>query len=299
MQSRPMHQNLLGYRGNRYLWIALILLLACLGIYFSQSAKLPPNGGSWQGYTLGGVATALVLWLSWLGIRKRSYRSRVGSVQGWTSAHVWLGLAVLPIAAMHGAFQVGWNVHTLAFALMTIVVLSGIYGLFAYMSLPQRMARIAGGKRRDDWLTELNRIDARLRELVQGADAHTRAVVESAIDRATLGGGVIAQLFGLDGSRIVDPDGDGEAGRLVPNRGQQRLIDFLSERIPHAEKRGEASMLQELLSLSGRRRMVLETLRKSIALQGRLQIWLYLHIPLTVGLLAALTVHILVVFLYW
>jgi len=299
MASGPMHQNLLAFRAGRYFWLALVLTLASLLIYFNQAAELPPNGGSWQGYTLGGLATALVLWLSWLGIRKRSYRSTSGTVQGWTSAHVWLGLAVLPIASLHAAFQVGWNVHTLAFVLMIIVVLSGIYGLFVYLSLPQRLARILGGKRREEWLTELNRVDARLRELAQGADARTRLVVESAIDRATLGGGVLAQLFGMDRSRIADPDSKGESARLVPNPGQQRLIDYLAARIPQAEKRSEAALLQELLSLGGRRRLVLDTLRRAVALQGRLKIWLFLHVPLTVGLLAALAVHILVVFLYW
>jgi hypothetical protein len=30
-----------------------------------------------------------------------------------------------------------------------------------------------------------------------------------------------------------------------------------------------------------------------------MQIWLYFHVPLTIALLAALTAHIVSVFLYW
>lgn len=294
-----MHQHLLSYRRRRYSRLSIGLVLASLLVYFSQAPTLPRNGGSWQGYALGGLSTALILWLAWLGIRKRSYRSRLGTVQGWTSAHVWLGLAVLPIAALHCAFQFGWNVHTLAFTLLTAVVLSGIYGMFAYLALPQRLVRSNGDQSRADWLTELNRIDARLRELAHDADARTQAIVESAVDRTSLGGGALAQWFGIDRSKVLDPGAAELGSRLVANRGQQRFIDFLAARIPLVDQRGQAAMLQELLSLAGRRRRVLDTLRKGVRLNARLKLWLYLHIPLTLGLLAALTVHILVVFLYW
>jgi hypothetical protein len=294
-----MHRNLLAYARGRYFWIAVVLLLGSILVYASQPARLPPNGGSWQGYTLGGLATALVLWLSWLGIRKRSYRSTLGTVQGWTSAHVWLGLAVLPISLFHAAFQVGWNVHTLAFALLLIVVLSGIYGLFAYLALPQRLAATYGGRDREAWLTELNQVDARLRELAHEADPRTRSVVESAIDRTTLGGGALAQLFGRDRSVLLDPGETQGVARTLENRGQARLVDYLAARVPQAERRGEAALLQELLGLASRRRRILDTLRQGVRLQARIQAWLYLHVPLTVGLLAALSVHILVVFFYW
>jgi hypothetical protein len=44
---------------------------------------------------------------------------------------------------------------------------------------------------------------------------------------------------------------------------------------------------------------VLRRLRSDIRLQGWLKAWLYLHVPLTVGTLAALVVHILSTFIYW
>ncbi|MGE3730906.1 MAG: hypothetical protein AB7F83_10190 [Lysobacterales bacterium] len=294
-----MHENLANVRGGLYLWCGVGLVLFAVAVYLSQPAALPPNGGSWQGYTLGGIGLALILWLSWLGVRKRSYRSRLGTVQGWTSAHVWLGLALLPIGFLHAAFQLGFNVHTLALVLMVAVVLSGLYGLFAYSILPRRLAETLGDKNRDQWLTELNRIDARLRELAVGANARTQALVESAIERTSLGGGVLAQLFAGDRSRLLDPDRVEQGAKLVANRGQQRLVDYLAQAVPKAERRGEAALLQELLALASRRRMVLATLRRAVQLQARLRAWLYLHIPLTVALLAALAVHVLVVFLYW
>ena len=77
------------------------------------------------------------------------------------------------------------------------------------------------------------------------------------------------------------------------------VIDYLSGSIPRAGKREEALLLQDLLRLFGRRRSVLRRLRHDIRLMSWLRVWLYVHVPLTVAMLAALVVHILAVFLYW
>ena len=52
-------------------------------------------------------------------------------------------------------------------------------------------------------------------------------------------------------------------------------------------------------ALLDRRLMALAATRRHLALRGRLEIWLYVHIPLTIALLAALGAHILSVFFYW
>lgn len=294
-----MHQNLLRYRGRRYLWVGLVLLVASIAIYLTQDAELPPNGGSWQGYTLGSVGAVMIVWLSLLGIRKRSYRSTMGTVEGWTSAHVYLGAGLLVIATLHCAFQFGLNVHTLLYVLMVAVILSGFFGLFAYMSYPRKLARVRAGRRRQDWLTELNQLDVEIQALIRRSDARTLAVVESALDRTRLGGGMLAQLGGRDRSLVLDPNPHGGESKLVANRDQDVIIDYLSASIPRAGKREEALLLQELLRLFGRRRSVLRRLRHDIRLMSWLRVWLFVHVPLTVAMLAALVVHVLAVFLYW
>lgn len=280
------------------MWIAVALLIFSIVVYLTQDSDLPPNGGSWQGYTLGGIGAGLIIWLSLLGIRKRSYRSTLGTVEGWTSAHIYLGTGLVVIATLHCAFQFGFNVHTLLYVLMSMVVISGFFGLFVYLSYPRRLARVRSGRRRKEWLTELNEIDARIHKMAQQCDAQTRAVVESALDRTRLGGGIFAQLRGADRSLVLQPD-EGSASKLVDNSDQETVIDHLTSAVPKAGKRNEALLLQELLSFFGRRRTVLGRLRQDIRLQGWLQIWLYVHVPLTVAVLAALVVHVATVFLYW
>ncbi len=294
-----MHQNILQYRGRRYLWVVLALLILSLIIYLSQPSDLPPNGGSWQGYTLGGIAAALIVWLALLGYRKRSFRSRLGTLQGWTSAHVYLGSGLLIIASLHCAFQFGFNIHTLLYVLMTAVILSGFLGLFFYLSYPRRLARVRSGRRRTDWLTELNEIDDRIHKLAQRCNARTRKIVESALDRTHLGGGAIAQLRGVDRSLVLRPDRETSESKLIGNPEQETVIEHLASAVPKATKSDEAQVLQELLNVFGRRRTVLSRLRQDIRLQAWMKAWLYAHVPLTVAMLSALVVHVISVFLYW
>ncbi|MBE5313848.1 MAG: hypothetical protein H4O13_00420 [Xanthomonadales bacterium] len=291
--------SFLGPSARRHAAWATGLCMASIALYLSQPSSLPPNGGSWQGYVLGSLGALLILWLALLGLRKRRYRSTLGSMQGWVAAHVMFGLALVVVATLHSAFQLGWNVHSLAYVLMCVVIASGVYGLYAYLRLPRRLAEVHAGRRREDWLTALNRIDDEMRRVAQQADATTLAVVESAIDRTTLGGGVLAQVLGRDHSRMLDPSAQPAGSRTCANRFQQPLLDYLAARVPQARKRDEAAALQGLLGLAAQRARALAVLRVSVALQARLQLWLYLHIPLTIGLIAALLVHILVVFLYW
>ncbi|MDZ7687098.1 MAG: hypothetical protein U5O39_20840 [Gammaproteobacteria bacterium] len=131
------------------------------------------------------------------------------------------------------------------------------------------------GRRRKEWLTELNEIDARIHEIAQRCNARTRAVVESALDRTRLGGGVIAQLRGADRSLVLQPDQGQSASKLVGNPDQETVIHHLASAVPKAGKRDEALMLQELLSEFGRRRTVLGRLRRDISLKSWLQIWLH------------------------
>jgi len=74
-----IHRNLLLFRGARYLWWSLGLLVISGVLYATQGKVQPPNGGTWQGYVLGSIGALLILWLTYLGVRKRRYNSGIGS----------------------------------------------------------------------------------------------------------------------------------------------------------------------------------------------------------------------------
>ena len=160
-----IHQGILRFRGGRYLWWAIALVLGSTLLYATHGGGVQPSGDTWQGYVLGTVAGALVFWLAFLGVRKRRYSSTVGTVEGWTSAHVYLGLAVLVVATLHSAAQVGWNVHTLSYVLLWLVVLSGAVGIQSYVMLPRLLARNREGGGRAQMFAELVELDRQARAL--------------------------------------------------------------------------------------------------------------------------------------
>jgi hypothetical protein len=294
-----IHEGILRFRRSRYLWWALGLTVGSAVLYSTQSGKHPPNGGTWQGYTLGTIGALLIVWLMLLGIRKRSYSSSMGSVQGWTSAHVYLGLALLAVATLHSAVRFGWNVHTLAYVLMCAVIGSGIFGVYAYLSSPRQLAQNSGGRPRSELFAELFELDNKGRELARACDPAISIAVKSSIERTTVGGGVYAQLFGADRSWFLREQSGGTGSVLMRNVDQQAVVDYVAQRVSRTDKRGEPATLQALIAVLCRRQAVLRRIRRDIKLQAWLRLWLYLHVPLTFALLAALITHILTTFMYW
>lgn len=294
-----IHVGLLRYAGARYLWWALALTLLSIGLYLSQRGGLqPPNGGTWQGYVLGTAGALLIVWLAMLGIRKRSYSSSSGTVQGWTSAHLYLGSALLIIATLHSAGQLGFNIHSLAYILMCIVIVSGMYGVYAYVNYPQAVSANRAGSTRAELFAELFDLDKRARELGAKSPDEINVAVKSAVERTVIGGGLLAQLTGRDDSSFVQSDPVGSTN-TVRNRDQQSAIDFIAERVPKASKVAEAQLIQELLAVLCRRQAILRRISRDIRLRGWTRIWLLVHIPLTAALIVALAIHILTTFIYW
>ncbi len=276
--------------------MALLLIIGSIVLYMSQGSAQPANGGTMQGYILGTLAALLILLLTYLGIRKRKYASTAGTVEGWTSAHVYLGATLLLMASLHAAFQVGWNVHTLAYALMIAVILSGFYGLFAYMHYPSVLSHNNVGGTQDDWLQELADIDEKIKNLSSSTRGNVRISILSAIVNTRFSGSIVSQIRGKDKSKIKLQS---DSKNLVLNTNQDQIIDLLATALPNSINQTEAAALNELLTLFSRRQRLLKIIRRNLQIKAFLRIWLMFHIPLTIALLAALIVHILVVFIYW
>lgn len=289
-----IHENVLRFRNARYLWWSVGLVVVSFVLYFTEGDLQPPNGGTWQGYVLGSVGAGLIVWLSLLGVRKRRYASTAGSVQGWVSAHVYLGSALLVVATLHSAAQVNWNVHTLAYVLMCVVIFSGMYGAYAYLMNPRLVARNRAGATREDLFGELFQLDRQGQEIADHCHPEVQAAVKSAIQRTVIGGAPVQQLLGRDQSKMV-----ADGGASLDNQDQQPVIDLVGSRVPRADKASEAANLQALTTLLCRRQTILRRIREDIRLQAWMKIWLYVHVPLTIALLGALAVHILTTFIYW
>ena len=161
------HESFLAHKGKRWLKVALALSLAAIVGYLFADVEPRPNGGTWYGYALGTLGAGLIVWLALLGVRKRAMTRGRWSLKAWTSAHVYLGLALIVIATLHTGFQFGWNVHTLAYALMMLVIASGVYGIAAYATLPQELSSNRREMTQGQMVESLAAIDRQLEAAAQ------------------------------------------------------------------------------------------------------------------------------------
>ena len=301
-----MHDSILTHARSRYLWISLALSAVSIGLYIWHDPTVAPNGGTWLGYTLGTIAALLIVWLMLFGIRKRSYSTTLGSTRGWLSAHIYLGTTLILLALLHCGFQFGWNLHTLTLVLMLIVIFSGFFGVYAYLRYPTLMTRNRESATRDAMLEEILEIDQNALALADGIAPEIHAVVLRSIENTKLGGGVWTQLRARDGSdiaiariRAAIEKRETQVGTAPPalQAGQTiiAMVDFLAGRAD--DKQSEA--LRRLIDMLSRKRALATRVARDIQYQAVMEIWLYIHVPLSVTLLAALIGHIVSVFFYW
>lgn len=297
-----MHDSILDYRGYRYLWAALILSIGSIVAYLWHDPIGVPNGGSWLGYTLGTIGALLILWLLWFGIRKRRYSGGSGTARGWLSAHVYLGTTLILIAFLHAGFQVGWNIHTLALALMLLVIFSGFFGVYAYLRYPSLMTRNRADSTRDAMLAEIRELDQQTLQIADKVDKSIHDAILSSIQHTQLGGGVWSQLRARDDSglalaklkdAVLKSDSDAKPSRS--GQTMVMMVDFLANQATDAQSEN----LRRLIDLVSRKRALATRVARDIQLQALMEIWLYVHVPLSLGLLGALTAHVLAVFFYW
>jgi hypothetical protein len=297
-----LHQSFVNFRNYRWALVACACSALTIAAYMLDRPRVPPNGGTWLGYTLGTIAALLVLFLALFGIRKRSFRSTVGTAIGWLSAHVYLGLAALLVATLHSGMHFGANVHTVAYVLMCLVTLSGAWGAYAYIAFPGAMIQQRGNLRRSEFLRQIAEIDSSALELAERISPQIMQLLAEGARRTDLGSGSLwKQLRARDESTLLL--GIGSAPRrshLVSNVNQRALIQSLAELRPDGSGNEVAlSSIQKLLEMAGMKAALLQRLRRETQLAALLRIWLFLHVPLCCALLAALCIHIVTVFLYW
>ena len=273
------------YRAGFYLKLALAACLAAVVVFATHApATRLAYGATALGYTLGTIAAVLVLWLMALGVRKRRYRSRLGTVQGWTSAHVYLGASLLVIATLHTGFEFGWNVHTAAYVLMLLVIASGVVGVYAYLRYPVLMTKNMAEETLEALVLKIADLDRKCRRLALDLPDEVNAIVaratRSAVREASIGGNLRRQLAG-----------DAVA---CPTRAAAAELVALGGRY----KGEQAALHGQLVSAMARKSVLIDRVRRDLRYRALMHIWLYAHVPLSFALLAALIAHVVSVFYF-
>ncbi|MCP5419978.1 MAG: hypothetical protein H6970_07510 [Gammaproteobacteria bacterium] len=325
-----MHQSFLIYRRARYLKLSLGLMILSLAAYIADARLEQPNGGTWLGYTLGTIGALLIFWLLWFGVRKRKYRSGSGMVSGWLSGHVYLGIALLLVATLHCAFQFGWNLHTLAYTLMVLVILSGFYGVFAYIYFPSRLMDNGGGLSDEAMLTEIAELDGECLAVADKIGDKAHQTMLRSIESTVIGGGLWQQLTATSPRRVqmeaaesklidlrneleeehtrvmrtltslrVQAQIQQQAQQPANPEGSDRTTLFMVDQLAATGSGDKVLAVRQLLDLLSRKKALTARLQRAVQYQALLRFWLIVHVPLSIALLAALLAHIVAVFIYW
>ncbi len=279
--AESSHEGFLRYAGFRWLKIAIVVAVLALAGYLLADVGPRPNGGTWYGYTLGTIGVLQILWLTMLGVRKRKMTRGRWSLKAWTSAHVYLGLSLIVIGTLHTGFQFGWNIHTLAYVLMMIVIVSGIFGISAYASLPRALSDNRGETTQAQMLDNLRLVDRQLHDTAQPLEQNYAQIVRMSLDDDPFGGGVIARL-----TRRYP-----HCGTLAAQKAMRRYTG--------AKPAIGQDPLEKIDALLERKMAALSRVRRHLQIRALLEVWLYVHVPLTFALIAALVAHIVSVFFYW
>jgi len=281
LQGQNLHDSFMRHRGFLWAKIATALSVVAIAAYFLIDVQPRPNGGSWYGYLLGTIGVLLILWLTMLGVRKRAMTSGRWSLKAWTSAHVYLGLSLIVIGTLHTGFQLGLNVHTLAWVLMMLVIVSGLFGVVAYSLLPARLSNNRDEMTEPQMLDSLQSIDRQLHEAAQPIEQKYAGLVALSLEQDPFAGGIVRRLSGR-----------------YPNCATRRAQAELRRETAYRPNIAN-DPLEKIDALLERKEAILARVRKHLRLKAMLEVWLYVHVPMTFALLAALSAHIVSVFFYW
>ncbi|MFY9261766.1 MAG: hypothetical protein WAO71_14835 [Gallionella sp.] len=307
--------SLLEFKHYRYFKVSGFLMTAAIAAYILDKPEPEPFGGTVLGYILGIAAALIVVFLLLYGIRKRltpripmvqerehgaaslsasqrqastrfirhQNEGRYGgfTLQGWLSSHVYLGGSLIVLATLHTGFQFGLNVHTLSYFMMLLVIFSGVYGTYVYLSLPRLVTENMGEDTLDSLLLKIEDFDRLAGVSALQFPTEISELVTLARQGTRIGGNFFQQLSGRQKNCPTS---------LAVQQLQGLGKGFADDKL---------KSFHDLYVIMAHKETAVARARKDVMFKARLDFWLYFHAPLSIAFLVALVAHIAAIFFYW
>lgn len=126
---------------RRWALLFSIILLPLCGGYYYYALRSEVYGGALFGMACGIFGMASVLFLSCYKIRKGIYSYRLGTMQNWLKAHIYISVTSLVLILMHSGFKLTGSFSIFLFILFLLVIVSGIIGSLIYVNVPLSMTK--------------------------------------------------------------------------------------------------------------------------------------------------------------
>ena len=295
------------------------------------------GGSSRSGFILGVIAASIIMFEMLLAARKVFRTVRwFGRVKYWMSGHIWLGLACLPLALLHSGFYLGGQLSAMTMILMIVVIFSGVYGLYLQNVLPKRMLNEVKAETiysQIDRMNAQNLLDAEAIVLATCGPPENQASEPVVVGVGPTGQATAQFSIGYETAAYMAIGNSKSIGKVqgkvfetrapvTPVFESEPLRAFYLQVVKDFLKRGEKSkspikdrsrsesVFNELRSKlpveaheAAKRLESLCDLRRQFDLQHRLHRrlhrWLWVHLPLSWGLLILLVAHIVYASMYW
>jgi len=236
-----------------------------------------PSG--YVGQTAGILSFVLFLFM-WLYPLRRRLRmlSRTGSLKRWLDIHIFAGLVLPLIGAIHASWRFNGLIG-LGFLAMVLVSLSGIVGRYLYVHIPRSRAGVE---------LSLEEIETRRKEMLRriaNATGMPGADVDSILETTSSGpagsgiGATMIALFNSDLSR-----------RRAVRAFKRRLRELHGN-----QNKMHRAAVRELARTARREIALDQQVRLLEATQRVFRFWHVAHLPFAISAFVAVAIHVVVV----
>jgi hypothetical protein len=228
-------------------------------------------------FLTGWILFAAMFVLTFFNARKKLPFLPLGKAETWLQIHIYLGFFTVVLFLIHLDFHVphGWFEVTLAW-LFALVSASGVVGLFFSRTLPRRLAT-RGGEVIFEKIPALHHaLKTEAESLSLGTDAKSPVIAEFYAKR-------LAPFFAGPKNLWL---------HIVESRRPLNALVAELEDLRRFANDVEREKIEKLVALVRQK----DGLDYHRALQLALKLWLFVHIPLTYGLLIFTALHVVLVF---
>jgi hypothetical protein len=252
---------------------ALLIAAAVTLVLHAHFRRTLPN----EALLTGWILLAATLALAFYNARKRLPFLPLGNSETWLQVHIYLGFFTVLLFLIHLNFRLphGWFEITLAW-LFALVGGSGVVGLILSRVLPRRLATRGGEVIYEKIPALSHALKSEAENVAVGAEAKSPAIAEFYARR-------LARFFSTPQNTWL---------HLVESRHPLNALISGLDDLRRTGSDAERAMLEKLAALVRQK----DGLDYHRSLQLTLKLWLFVHIPLTYGLLIFTALHIVLVF---
>ena len=168
---------------------------------------------------------------------------------------------------------------------LVIIIVSGLFGIWVYARPPTAMSAnrfdAEGAITEKQMIEGLKQLDRQIHDAAQPLDPEAAAVVDKSLEENVFAGSAYARVM----------------NRYPKCQTRAAIADV--RKLRNFRPRLEDDPFEKVDTLLSRKEALLAKLRRHLQLKSWLQSWLFIHVPATFALIAALSAHVISVFFYW